>query len=250
MKLSCWARGKSSIVAGCLLLALPLLFAQKKTSEIAPSNTRSVLVDKAHALESRGRPDMAAQLWQQILLADPNNREALAGLARDYKLMGNTDRAGEMLDRLRRVDPNNPSIAKIQGLSSSQSESEQLKRAGELARQGRAEESVRIYRQLYGDNPPDSDIALAYYQTLYATATGKTNAVAGMRGLVQRNPGNARFAVALGTMLTYDPRTRAEGIHILQGFPKDAVGDASGADLELGKPRNSRPASPISQVAS
>jgi tetratricopeptide (TPR) repeat protein len=59
-------------------------------------------VDKARALESRGRPDMAVQLWQQILLSDPNNTEALAGLARDYKLMGAADKSDEALDRLRR----------------------------------------------------------------------------------------------------------------------------------------------------
>ena len=213
---------KTSIVVGCLLLALPLSFAQKRPAENSPGSTRSVLIDKARALESRGRPDMAAQLWQQILLSEPNNPEALAGLARDYKLMGNAARAGEMLDRLRRIDPNDPNLARIQSLSSTQSESEQLHRAGELARQGRAEDSVRIYRQLYGDNPPDNDIAMAYYQTLYATATGKTSAVAGMRGLVQRYPANQRFSIALGAMLSYDPRTRAEGIHILEGYPKDA----------------------------
>lgn len=222
MKVGCGAWIKSSIVAGCLLLALQLGFAQKKPADSSPATARSVLVDKARVLESRGRPDMAAQLWQQILLSEPNNSEALAGLARDYKLMGNADRANETLDRLRRVNPNDPNIARIQGLSSAKTESDQLRLAGELARQGRAEDAMRIYRQLYGDNPPDTDVGMAYYQTLYATATGKANAVAGMRGLVQRNPGNQRFAVGLGVMLTYDPRTRAEGIRILQGYPKDA----------------------------
>ena len=76
--------------AGAAVLAL----AQKKSSGRSAGSTRTVLVDKARVLESRGRPDMAAQLWQQILLSEPNNPEALAGLARDYKLMGNADRAG------------------------------------------------------------------------------------------------------------------------------------------------------------
>jgi cytochrome c-type biogenesis protein CcmH/NrfG len=37
------------------------------------------LLDKAHALEVRGRMDMAAQTWQQVLLADPVNVDALFG---------------------------------------------------------------------------------------------------------------------------------------------------------------------------
>ncbi len=97
----------------------------------------------------------------------------------------------------------------------------QLRQAGELAQQGRADDAMRIYRQLYGDHPPDGDIALAYYKTLYGTSTGKAEAIAGMRALAERNPGDQRYAVQLGIMLTYDQRTRAEGIRILEAHPAD-----------------------------
>ena len=81
---------------------------------------------------------------------------------------------------------------------------------------------MRIYRDLYGDRPPDGDIALAYYQTLYGTPNGKETAITAMRALAQRNPGDTRFIVELGVMLTYDAKTRAEGIHILEAHPKDS----------------------------
>ena len=42
-----------------------------------------------------------------------------------------------------------------------------------------------------------------------------------MRALAARNPGDTRFSVALGTMLTYDAKTRAEGIRILKEHPQD-----------------------------
>ncbi len=86
---------------------------------------------------------------------------------------------------------------------------------------------MRIYRQLYGDHPPEGDIGVAYYQTLYGTATGKAAAMAGMRALAERNPGDQRYAIALGTMLTYDARTRAEGIRILQAHPQDSDAQAA-----------------------
>ena len=57
---------------------------------------------------------------------------------------------------------------------------------------------MRIYRQLYGDHPPDGDIGLAYYETLYGTASGKQEAIAGMRALAERNPGDPRYAIAAG----------------------------------------------------
>ena len=229
-----WRRGP--VAASCLLLALQANLAQnalnaaqnpsKNGTGSATSAARSVLVDKAQALESRGRPDMAIQLWQQILLSDPKNLEALAGVARDLKMMG-SDKAGEALEKLRSVNPSDPNIARVQSLASTHVENEQLGKAGALAKQGRNDEAMRVYRQLYGDNPPDGDIALAYYQTLYGTATGKDAAIAGMRGLVQRNPSSSRYAIELGTLLTYNQKTRAEGIRILKEHAKDSTAESA-----------------------
>ncbi len=224
----CWgARGKTWIVAGCLLLAVQISLAQTVKPAIpSPEQTRAILVGKAHALEARGRPDMAIQLWQQILLSDPKNPEALVGLARDLKLIG-SDKASDALDRLRAARPGDPNIGKIEALASTRVESNELRKAGDLARQGKLEDAMRIYKQLYGDHPPDGDIALAYYQTMYGTGKGKDQAVAAMRALADRNPGDPRFSIELGIMLTYDSRTRNEGIRILQNHSKDASAQAA-----------------------
>jgi tetratricopeptide (TPR) repeat protein len=221
MKVVCRAWKKSSMVAVCLLLALQAGLAQKKPVTSTPEATRTILVEKARALESRGRPDMAIQLWQQILLSDPKNPEALAGLAKDLKLIGSPEKSSEALEQLRKVNPHDPNIAKIEAMASTRAQSDQLRQAGELARQGKTDDAMRIYRELYGDRPPDGDIALAYYQTLYGTATGKEAAIGAMRSLADRNPGDPRFAVELGIMLTYDARTRAEGIRMLEAHPRD-----------------------------
>jgi tetratricopeptide (TPR) repeat protein len=230
VRISVWGR---RVAAACLTATILCCFAegqaaqnqsQKKGSAAAasPDRARQVLIANARALESRGRPDMAIQLWQQILLSDPNNLEALAGIARDYKLTGATKEGAAALDKLRQVNPNDPNISKIEGLSSNRAQSDQLRKAGDLARQGKNDDAMSIYRELYGDRPPDGDIALGYYQTLYGTASGKAQAIAAMRALSQRNPGDRRYAVALGRMLTYDAGTRAEGIRILQQHPQDA----------------------------
>lgn len=221
MKCAWGAWGRCALVASCLLTAATGVVAQKKPSANSVEATRAVLVTKARALEARGRPDMALQLWQQVLLSDPNNAEGLAGVARDFKLMGKATQANDALERLRSVNPNDPNIARIEALSSNQPESDQLKKAGELAQAGKAEDAMRIYQQLYGDHPPDGPIAMAYYQTMYATPNGHDAAIAGMRALEQRNPGDPQYAVGLGAMLTYDPRTRAEGIRILEAHPQD-----------------------------
>ncbi len=209
------------LIASCLLLASPFTRAQKNSVASSAESARASLAEKSRALEARGRPDMAIQLWQQILLSAPNNTDALAGLAKDYKLIGSADLANQALDRLRKINPRDPNIAKIESTASTAAESDQLRHAGELAREGKNDDAIRIYRQLYGDQPPNGAIALAYYQTLYGTSTGKTAAIAGMRALVDRNPGDPRYANQLGILLTYDAGTRAEGIRILQARASD-----------------------------
>lgn len=205
----------------CLGTAVQSGLAQKKPAAGAADDPRRVLVEKARALDARGRPDMAIQLWQQILLSDPNNVDALAGLAKDYKQAGLSEKASDILDRLRRVNPNDPNIAKIAQMTSTRAQSDSLRQAGELAQQGKPDAAMRIYRELYGDHPPDGDIALGYYQTLYGTKTGKAEAIVGLRALAQRNPGDTRFAVALGVLLTYEAGTRTEGIRILSAHSRE-----------------------------
>ena len=167
---------------------------------------------------------MAIQLWQQILLSDPKNTESLAGLARDLKLIG-SDKATDALNRLRKVSPNNPDIPKIQALASTRAESAQLSKAGELARQGKVEDAMRIYRQLYGDHPPDGDIALAYYQTLYGTAKAYSSRKP-LKPPCARSCPRATPAIRASRYRARHHahlrrrRTRAEGIRILQGAPQ------------------------------
>ncbi|MDR3798051.1 MAG: cellulose synthase subunit BcsC-related outer membrane protein [Terracidiphilus sp.] len=218
------------LVAVCLLWTVPPVHAQKSSRSGSPSvsadATRASLAVKARDLEARGRPDLALQIWQQILLSAPDNADALAGVARDYKLTGDQAKADAALMRLRRVHPNDPNIARIEAMSAN-GPGDELRQAGDLAKQGRNDDAMRIYRRVYGDHPPDGDIALAYFQTLYGTAGGKQEAIAGMRGLAERNPGDPRYAVQLGVMLTRDQHTRAEGIRILRTHAGDPDAQAA-----------------------
>ncbi|MGH9547895.1 MAG: hypothetical protein ACRD3W_00920, partial [Terriglobales bacterium] len=65
-----------------------------------------LLIQKAHSLEGRDRDDLAAQVWQQVLIANPNQPEALAGLARWAKRSGRNEEANAYLSRLRKASPN------------------------------------------------------------------------------------------------------------------------------------------------
>src|ERR1700738_4289791 len=97
----------TAILMGAVIFAFapgvrPLLRAQ--TGQTGQTATQSLL-DKAHALEVRGRMDMAAQTWQQVLLADPENATALAGVGPSAKPRGKGALGGHHLGRLRGINP-------------------------------------------------------------------------------------------------------------------------------------------------
>lgn len=198
----------------------PAPVGQAAVSQAPPAATQSLL-DKAHALEVRGRVDMAAQTWLQVLLADPRNTEALGGLARAAKLSGNSKLADTYIEKLREINPDDPGIARAQQMGTQSDHNADLQQAGKLAQQGQYAEAMATYRKLYGDTPPAGDIALAYYETEAATEEGRPHAIAGLRGLVSKNPGDSRYQVALGRILTYNPKTRAEGRKMLEAHQLD-----------------------------
>ena len=86
------------LLAVCLALcALAWVCVQPMAAQQVDAATTAQLLGKAHALEVRGRMDMAKQTWQQVLLVDPNNSDALAGMARAAKLEGKNEEANAYL---------------------------------------------------------------------------------------------------------------------------------------------------------
>ena len=210
------------IWAACLLLSGTLCGPAITFAGAQTDQTASVqLLGKAHALEVRGRMDMAKQTWQQVLLVDPNNSEALAGMARAAKLEGHDKEAAAYVDKLRALNPSDPNIARVEGMTAQMNTSAQLQEAGKLAQAGQYARAMGILRQVYGDTPPPGDGALSYYQTEAATEDGRPHAIAGLRSLVDKYPQDSRYQIALGKILTYNPRTRAEGRKLLERHPSN-----------------------------
>jgi hypothetical protein len=103
-----------AVLLGVLVFAPAPIYLRAQATESATQS----LLDKARALEARGRIDMALQTWQQVLVADPVNTEALAGLARAAKLDGKEALASLYLDRLRAIKPSDKKTAQVVSASS------------------------------------------------------------------------------------------------------------------------------------
>ena len=125
-----------------------------------------ILLSKARSLEARGRMDLAAQNWKQALLVNPNQTEAIAGLARYAKQNGEAQEERSYLDRLRKINPKDPAIAAIEKMHViTPQERDRLDEAGRLAMQHRPDEAMKIYKEVFGNEPPSGKWAEPYYQT-------------------------------------------------------------------------------------
>jgi Tfp pilus assembly protein PilF len=208
-----------------LMLGLTLGLSVTLIAQITPTvesrqSGVNILLGKARSLEARGRTDLAVQNWKQVLLVNPNQSEALAGLARVAKETGNSDEERSYLDHLRKVDPKNPDIATIENMHViTPDERKRLEEAGRLSMQRRPDEAMKIYHAILGDEPPPGKWAEPFYETeAAASAEGRTKAIAQLRRICARNPNNEISRLWLALVLTYDPKTRFEGLHLLESI--------------------------------
>ena len=178
-----------------------------------------ILLSKARSLEARGRMDLAAQNWKQILLVSPNQTEAIAGLARYAKQNGDTEEERSYLDRLRKINPKDPEIAAIEKMHVlTPQERGRLDEAGRLAMQHKPDEAMRIYNQIFGNEPPSGKWAEPYYETEAASTGGRQKAIAQLRRLCARDRNNEVYRLWLARVLVYDPKTRMEGFQLLESL--------------------------------
>ena len=184
----------------------------------AGSPAVQALLAKAKTLAAHGHADLAVQIWQQVLLSDPANREALNGIAKADMQLGKGEEARSYLDRLKNLPGAEEDVKSIEAMPRVQDSSVRLAEAGRLARAGNYEAAIRIYRDLYGNEPPAGNIALAYYDTEAALPAYRKDAVDGLRRLSQQFPANSRYSVTLGRILTYDAKTRPEGMVLLSQY--------------------------------
>jgi tetratricopeptide (TPR) repeat protein len=214
---------RQAVKTALRILTLTTIALAASLMMVAQTPAVNALLARARTQEQAGHIDLAAQTWQQVLLVDANDREALAGLARSAKLAGNESAAKGYLDRLRHIDPHSNEIAKIEATPSSKAQTAQLQKAAQLAQTGHPEEALRVYRSVWGNRPPDGDWALAYYDTEAGVEAERSDAESHLRELARKYPADTRYSITLGRILTYTPRTRPEGIQLLERFAQDSA---------------------------
>ncbi len=181
----------------------------------AQSTAEKILLARAQAHMAHGDPELAVQVWRQVLLSDPACREAILGIAKADMQMGKTAEAQQFEQRLRELGATGADVQKIESIPHQQPQSVRLDQARRLAAQGKYTEAMTAYRDLFPNGPPAGEIAREFYETEAAIPASKGAAIEGLRNLAAQFSADSQYTIALGRILTYDPKTRAEGIAIL-----------------------------------
>ena len=195
----------AAAVACALLMAPNVLHAQETAAD--------QLVEQARYWDARGRYDLARDAWLKLLRTDKDNEDALAGMGELEARAGRPAAAQVYLDRLKAAHPNSAAARNLQATITQASISqEDLDRARALAQDGKYDEAVRIYREIFGETEPQGRLALEYYQTLAGAENGWEPARRGLQALVNNYEDVPIYELALAQHLTYREQTRRNGI--------------------------------------
>lgn len=206
-----------AVAALSCLLAAGATASSPRQGETAAS--AAVLLARARTLETRGRLDLAAANWNQVLTQEPNQPEALAGLVRAARAAGRPRDAAAYLARLQASHPDDPALAQLgaempaRDLSSRQRDADRLIQVHDYAG------AMVVLRDMYGATPPAGAPAILFYETEAELPDSRPQAIAGLRALADRYPADTRYTVALGKVLLGNARTAAEGRTLLDRVP-------------------------------
>jgi tetratricopeptide (TPR) repeat protein len=220
-------RRNPALTAAVALLAATLAWsgreahAQDAKPAEASAGIVAGLVRNAWYWQARARDDKAEEAWKQVLAVAPDHPEALAAVGNFDARAGRLQEARETLARLEKTSPGHPDVPVLRrAIELGPVAPAMLASARKLVHEGRVDEGVVRYRELFGAAGPPGDLALEYYHTIGGTPGGWDQARQGLERLVRRAPGEVRFRLALGKLLTYRDPTRREGIRILAEVAK------------------------------
>src|SRR5256886_13366943 len=97
--------------------------------------------------------------------------------------------------------------------------------------QHKPDEAMRIYNQIFGNEPPSGKWAEPYYETEAASTGGRQRAIAQLRRLCARDRNNEVYRLWLARGLVYDPQTRMGGSPLPGSVPDPGAGGQAGPAL-------------------
>jgi cellulose synthase operon protein C len=200
------------------------------TAHAALDPAQKALEEQGRYWEDRNQPERASEAWQKLLQSSPQNPEALLHLGLLAARTGQEQKARAYAARLKEAEAGSAEVAVLEhAIRVGAIDPGEIAKARNLARQGKYQAAVAVYRQALKGQTPPPDLAQEYYETLAGTPSGWQDARAGLRQLVGALPGDRALQYAYARVLTYHEDARRKGIAMLASLSGDAsVGRQAG----------------------
>ncbi|MGH7075733.1 MAG: cellulose synthase subunit BcsC-related outer membrane protein [Stellaceae bacterium] len=199
----------------CALLA--------STAHAALDSAQKALEAQGRYWEDRNQPQRADDAWQKLLASSPKNTEALLHLGLIAARTGHDKEARHYVVQLKSADARSPEIALLEhAIHVGAINPQEIAQARKLARAGKYEMAMAIYRKALKNQAPPPDLAREYYETLAGTKTGWQEARAGLAQLATALPNDPSVQYAYARVLTYHEATRRNGIAMLATLSGDS----------------------------
>jgi Tfp pilus assembly protein PilF len=242
----------AGLIAAGLALALPIAPAGAQAPGLPPiafpaaptapaeapagrtaSRGSAILLDQANYWSAQGRPELAQQALERLLLLEPNNPDVLATAAEVAALNGERATAEAYVARLNQIAPGSAAARRgAAALRVANVDQAILADARRLAQAGQREAAIQRYREIFPNGEVPDVYAAEYYQTLASVSfQGFLEARAAMEEVANRNPENRPLQLAFAQILTTRETTRSEGIERLRALARfpDVAGSARAA---------------------
>lgn len=226
-----WRSGRLGAAGWARAAALALLAAAALpcAAATAQESAEQVLLDKASYWRLKDRPDLAADALNQLLEINPNDPDALFQYGELSIQQNKPADAQKYLARLQQAAPNDPRIADLQAaIRTGRIGPSDLSDARRLAKEGKLDEAVKKYQEVF-KGPPPSNYGIEYYMTLAGTPEGWDQARQGLEKLLREMPNDPQLKLSLAQLYTYREPTRMQGIAMLAQLSKNPVVGASAA---------------------
>ncbi|MGJ7512994.1 cellulose synthase subunit BcsC-related outer membrane protein [Pseudomonas baetica] len=198
-----------------------------------PIDQQQRFLEQMRVGEALYREDLVRDALARLNLIAPDEPQVLVAGIRQALLQHDQAQAQLLLERLQRQASGSPELRQAQNLLTLQSADGQkgLHQARELATAGKAQEAVRVYRQLFGDAPPDLASALDYWRVRSGMAGQQATAIEQLRVLDRQYPGNIGLRLVLANLLLAQKKD-AEGLAILHRLASDPLASNDAAEQQ------------------
>lgn len=228
---------RGALLVAIVCMAVPLQGGQAQTADTAPAATSAPtlqsLLDRATFWRQHGRPELAQQLLDQVLAAEPANLEAIYQSGLVATETGEADKARGFLERLTALAPSDARVERLkQSIARGPISPVLIEQARAASKAGDQTAAVGFYRQAFAGLPPPLEFAIEYYNALAGTEEGWAEARERLGALARRSPGDTSLQLSYAKALTYREVTRREGIAMLVRLAptsQEAVGAWSNA---------------------